>query len=94
MTWNRLGLDVGADPSTSVSWTVLSGPDQVGNVLSSTAFVGFVPTSTGTYVLRFTGTNSNGSGTDDVSIAVQAPLADTLARMIYLRRVAPFPKKR
>lgn len=62
-------------PTEIVGWTVVSGPSNVGNNLSAFQGISWVPPFLGTYVLRFTASNTAGSDTDDVSIAVTPPPA-------------------
>ena len=57
---------------TSRAWTVLSGPNQVGATIGTAAALNWAPTVGGSYVLRYTATNAQGSGTDDVAVTVNA----------------------
>lgn len=54
------------------AWTVVSGPAQVGATLATAAALSWTPATAGTYVLRYSATNENGTGTDDMSITVVA----------------------
>jgi hypothetical protein len=60
----------GGAPITSRAWTVVSGPNQVGATLATTAALTWAPTVGGTYVLRYSASNSQGTGTDDVTVTV------------------------
>lgn len=64
--------DNGGATITSRAWTVVSGPNQVGATLSTSATLNWAPTVGGTYVLRYSATNSQGTGTDDVTVTVNA----------------------
>ena len=57
---------------TSRAWTVQSGPNQVGATIGTAAALSWAPTVGGVYVLRYTATNSVGSGFDEVSVTVTA----------------------
>lgn len=57
---------------TSRAWTVQSGPNQVGATISTAAAVNWSPTVGGAYVLRYSATNSQGTGTDDVAVTVSS----------------------
>lgn len=57
---------------TSRAWTVQSGPNQVGATLGTAAALSWSPTVGGSYVLRYSATNSVGTGTDDVSVTVNS----------------------
>ena len=69
------------------SWTVNSGPNQVGNNLSTARSCNFTPTALGTYVLRYSCTNSLGTTTSDVSVTVIATggLSDSSSAMEAMR---------
>lgn len=55
-------------------WKIQSGPAGVGNTIGTAAALSWTPTVTGTYVLRYTATNSVGtSAPDDMSITVITP---------------------
>lgn len=55
---------------TSRAWTIQSGPAGVGTTIGTAAALSWTPTVTGTYVLRYSATNSIGTGTDDVTVTV------------------------
>lgn len=58
---------------TSWNWTVVSGPNQVGATIGTTATVSWEPTVGGVYTLGVTATNSQGtSPRDDVVVTVNA----------------------
>lgn len=57
---------------TSRAWTIQSGPAGVGTTIGTAAALSWTPTVTGTYTLRYTATNSAGSGFDDAVITVSA----------------------
>jgi hypothetical protein len=51
-------------------WKVISGPDQVSEVIGTQLLLEWRPMKPGVYVLRYTATNIGGNGTDDVSVTV------------------------
>lgn len=57
---------------TARSWTVVSGPNQVGATLGTSASLVWAPTVAGTYVIRYSATNAAGTSTDDATITVFA----------------------
>lgn len=77
-TFARTATETGTNISAR-SWTVVSGPSQVGQTLSTTAALSFTPSALGTYVLRYTVTNNLDTATDDVSLTVSNPPAPTAA---------------
>lgn len=83
-TFNRVATeDDGGAAITSRSWTVQSGPNQVGATLSTSATLAWKPTVGGSYVLRYTATNAIGSDSDDVTVTV-APLVFPVTATLYL----------
>lgn len=60
----------GGGTITARAWTVVSGPNQVGATIGTAAALSWAPTVGGTYVLRYSATNSAGTGTDDVQVTV------------------------
>lgn len=72
-TWTGTGAQTGGNTLTSQSWTVAAGPANVGLVLSTTASASYSPTVGGTYTLRYSATNADGTGTDDLVLTVSAP---------------------
>ena len=54
--------------TTDRSWSVVSGPAEVANTLSTTVDLNWMPLTDGTYVLRFSAINAQGSSTSDISI--------------------------
>lgn len=70
---------------TARSWTVFSGPAQVGATLSTAAALTWTPGTLGVYVLRYSATNSIGTGTDDVSVTVVEGPANSNAMAIMTR---------
>lgn len=70
-TFSRTATESGGAPS-SRTWTVVSGPAQVGVVLARAAAVAWQPGAVGTYVVRYAATNAAGSATDDVTVTVTA----------------------
>lgn len=66
------GEITGGAAITSRSWSIFSGPAGAGTTLSTTTTVNWTPTVLGTYVLRYSATNSQGSDIDDVTITVVA----------------------
>lgn len=74
--------DDGGATITSRAWTVQSGPNQVGATIGTSATLNWAPTVGGVYVLRYTATNSQGSGFDEVQVTVNAlnfPVTASLA---------------
>lgn len=71
---------------TSRAWTIVSGPAGVGTTIGTAAALSWTPTTAGTYVLRYSATNSAGTGTDDVTVTVQA--APPTPRVQYGRNAA------
>lgn len=69
-TFSRTGT--GTNTPTGYLWTIFSGPTGVGSTIGSAAALSWTPSITGTYTLRLTATNANGSGTDDVIVTVSA----------------------
>lgn len=70
----RTAAESGGAP-TSRAWTIVSGPSGAGSTLATTAALSWTPTAAGTYVLRYTATNSTGSASDDVQVTVTAASA-------------------
>jgi hypothetical protein len=68
-TFTRTATESGAG-ITSRTWRILSGPTGVGTILSQAAALSWTPTILGAYVLRYTATNTAGSGSDDVAVTV------------------------
>lgn len=58
---------------SSRSWKIQSGPAGVGTTVGTTATLTWTPTLVGTYVVRYTATNSAGSNYDDLTVVVEAP---------------------
>ena len=54
---------------TARGWTIISGPQSVGSS-TATQGVSFTPTVAGTFVLRYSATNSVGTSTDDMTLTV------------------------
>lgn len=52
------------------TWKIQSGPAGVGNTISTSTLLNWIPTQTGTYVLRFSATNAGGTTSDDVTVTV------------------------
>jgi PKD repeat protein len=71
-TFTRTGS--GTNTPTSYAWTIVSGPSGVtpGANIGNAAALSYTPTIAGTYVLRLTATNATGSGTDDLTLTVNA----------------------
>ncbi len=57
-------------------WSIVSGPAGVGTTIGTTAQLWWFPPADGTYVLRYSATNSAGTTTDDVSVTSAAPVPD------------------
>ncbi|MBL8926314.1 MAG: hypothetical protein JNM77_08745 [Pseudonocardia sp.] len=60
----------GGQAITSRSWTIVSGPAGVGTTIGTAAALSWTPATPGSYVLRYSATNSIGTGTDDVAVEV------------------------
>lgn len=61
---------------TSREWTIQAGPAGVGTTIGTAAALSWTPTVEGAYTLRYSATNSAGTGTDDVIVtAVPRPPA-------------------
>lgn len=58
---------------TSRAWTIVSGPAGAGTTIGTAAALSWTPSVVGTYVLRYSATNSAGTGTDDATITVADP---------------------
>ena len=70
-TLNRTATeDDGGATITARSWTVVSGPAYVGNTLSTSAALSWEPETAGSFVLRYSATNSQGTGTNDIAVSV------------------------
>lgn len=70
-TLNRTATeDDGGATITARSWTVVSGPAYVGNTLSTSAALSWEPETAGSFVLRYSATNSQGTDTDDIAVSV------------------------
>ena len=72
------------------AWTVESGPDQVGDTLASAAALSWTPTVPGTYVLRYTATNSQGPAFDEVTVLVAVQVLRNAFAAAYLQVQAAF----
>lgn len=80
-TFSRTATESGGGGVTARSWTVISGPNQVGATLGTAAALSWAPTVGGVYVLRYSATNPSGTDTDDVTVTVNAlvfPVSGTL----------------
>jgi hypothetical protein len=66
----RTGTVVSGDAITAHRWSIEAGPTQVGTTLATTASLFWSPPQVGSYVLRYAATNSAGTGTDDITVAV------------------------
>lgn len=80
---------------TARTWTVVSGPNQVGATIGTAAALSWAPTVGGSYVIRYSATNSVGTSTDDAAIMVTglnfpvtAPLRLTATRTTHGTRTA------
>lgn len=67
----------GGSTITSRSWKIQSGPTGANTTLSTTTALSWTPTVPGTYVLRYSATNSAGTAYDDAQIVVVAPIVLT-----------------
>jgi hypothetical protein len=69
--FSRTATEVnGGATITARTWVINSGPAGVGTTIGTAAALSWTPTVTGTYVLRYSATNSAGTGTDDVTVVV------------------------
>lgn len=73
---------------TARSWTIQAGPAGAGSTLSTTATVNWTPTVVGTYTLRYSATNSQGTSTDDVDIYVAEAVTNP-DRINVVRQIRP-----
>ena len=78
--WVRTADEIGSS-ITSRSWTLVSGPVDVGLVLSTTATLVWTPDTVGNYTWRYSATNSGGTVTDDVVVTV-TPAAQAYNRTV------------
>lgn len=71
-TFTRTGTEPsdGGLTITSRAWTVQSGPAYVGTTIGTAAALSWEPETPGSYVLRYSATNSAGTGTNDLSLTV------------------------
>ena len=67
----------GGGTITARSWKIQSGPTGIATTLSTNDSVSWTPTAPGTYVLRYSATNSAGTAYDDVQVVVIAPIVLT-----------------
>lgn len=67
---------------TSRAWTIVSGPAGAGTTIGTAAALSWTPTTSGTYTLRYSATNSVGTGTDDVVITVTAVVGTLVSRWV------------
>lgn len=67
----------GGGAITARAWTIQAGPDGAGTTIGTATALSWTPTVAGTYTLRYTATNSAGSGHDDVVVTVIAPIVVT-----------------
>ncbi len=74
---------------SSRAWTILSGPS-AGTTLGTAAALSWTPTAAGSYVLRYTATNSQGSTSDDVTVTVAVRILRTSFAAAYLAVEAAF----
>jgi hypothetical protein len=70
--------DDGGGTITSREWAILSGPAGAGSTIGTAAALSWTPGTGGTYVLRYTAINSQGAGSDDVTVTVVAPAPPTV----------------
>lgn len=77
-TFNRTATENDGDGTiTARAWTVQAGPAGVGDTIGASAALSWVPTTAGVYTLRYSATNSAGTGHDDVQLTVIAPVVTT-----------------
>lgn len=67
----------GGGTITTRAWTVQAGPAGVGDTIGASAALSWGPTVAGIYTLRYSATNSAGTGHDDVQLTVIAPVVTT-----------------
>lgn len=63
-------VDDGGAPITSRNWEIVSGPDGPVASIGTSATLTWTPTTIGDYVLRYSATNSAGTGSDDVNVQI------------------------
>jgi hypothetical protein len=66
---------------TSRAWTIVSGPAGLGSTIGTSAALSWSPTTAGLYTLRYSATNSAGTGTDDVQVNVTGTTPGALASL-------------
>ena len=67
---------------TARTWKVNSGPNQVNETIGTAAALSWAPTVDGTYILRYSATNSAGTGNDDVEVIVSELIFPVSADMV------------
>lgn len=67
---------------TARAWTIVSGPAGAGSTIGTAAALSWMPTVAGSYVLRYSASNSVGTTTDDVNVTVD-PLTSDFARVQF-----------
>lgn len=67
--FTRTATETGASITTR-AWTIVSGPAGAGSTIGTVAALTWTPSTAGNYVLRYSATNANGTGTDDVAVTV------------------------
>jgi hypothetical protein len=70
--FNRVATETGGGGVTARSWTVVAGPQNVGDTIGVTANLNWTPTYPGAYTLRYSATNPQGTATDDLILTVTA----------------------
>lgn len=77
-TFNRTATE---DPNggaiSARAWTITAGPAGVGSTIGTAASLSWTPSTAGDYTLQYAATNSGGTGTDTVDVAVVAPIETT-----------------
>jgi hypothetical protein len=68
-TFQRTAIESGSG-ITSRAWTIVSGPAGAGTTIGTAAALSWTPAVVGDYVLRYSASNSSGTGTDDVTVQV------------------------
>jgi pectate lyase len=69
-TFARTATENSSSAITSRTWKILSGPTGVGSTIDTDASLAWTPTVAGFYTLRYSATNSSGTGTDDLGVTV------------------------
>jgi pectate lyase len=69
-TFARTATETSSSQITSRTWKIQTGPSGVGSTIDTDANLAWTPTVAGFYTLRYSATNSSGTGTDDLGVTV------------------------